>query len=110
MIPLVTTTVDVRRAVETEPGEGRTWSTRHRSVAAHISAPTGVDTFAPGGGRAVTTATFLIDHLTDVAITDRLYDRTTGITWEVDAATPRVGLGVDHTAGTCHHVKGAPVP
>lgn len=110
VIPLATTTVDVQRATETEPGEGRTWTVRHRSIPAHISAPSGVDTFAPGGGRVVTTATFIVDHLTDVALTDRLVDRTTGTVWEVDAAVPRVGLGLDHTTGTCHYVEGQPVP
>lgn len=108
VIPLATTTVDVQVATETEPGEGRTFTTRHRDVAAHISAPTGTETPAPGGGRQTITATFLLDHHTDLANTDRLVDHTTGITWEVDTAVPRVGLGLDHVHGTCHYVQGPP--
>lgn len=110
MIPLVTTTVDVQRATESEPGEGRTWATRHRDVNAHISAPSGIETAAPGGGRQVITASFALDHHTDLRNTDRLIDATTGITWEVDTAVPRIGLGLDHVIGTCHYVEGPPVP
>lgn len=110
VIPLCTTTVDVKRATEDEPGEGRTWATRHRNVRAHISAPTGSEQAAPGGGRQVIVADFALDHHTDLANTDRLVDRVTGITWEVDTAVPRVGLGLDHVTGTCHYVEGPPVP
>lgn len=110
VIPICTTTVDVKRATEDEPGEGRTWATRHRAVRAHISAPTGTEQPAAGGGRQVIVADFALDHHTDLANTDRLIDRTTGITWEVDTAIPRVGLGLDHVTGTCHYVEGPPVP
>lgn len=110
VIPLCTTTVDVKRATEDEPGEGRTWATRHRNVRAHISSPTGSEQAAPGGGRQVVVADFELDHHRDLRNTDRLVDRVTGITWEVDTAVPRVGLGLDHVTGTCHYVEGPPVP
>ena len=54
-------------------------------------APTGTEQPAAGGGRQVIVADFALDHHTDLANTDRLIDRTTGITWEVDTAIPGSG-------------------
>ena len=62
MIPLATTTVDVTRESEPEPGEGITTTAVASDVRACVASPTGRDLQAAGGGSQVIDAVLDADH------------------------------------------------
>lgn len=98
MLPLPTTTVTYRAAVETEPGEGRTF-TDVATVPAHIGRPGASDRQAPGGGTSTVDA---VCWSTAVTLPSGFADGgqvvdLNGDTWEVVAVFTQRGLGLDHT-------------
>lgn len=106
MIPLATTTITHKRATETEPGEGRTFTTIASRVRAVIGSPSGREALLAGGGRESVDAVLVSDQLDDAAHTDTITDETSGDVWEIVWLQDREGLGLAHTKAGLRRVAG----
>ena len=106
-VPIATTTVAVYAMAEAEPGEGRTRTLR-ATVPGHISAPTGNEVQAPGGGASTVDAVVLCDPVTGMAHTDQV-ETAEGDIYEVLWVRQRRGLGLDHMQAGCRRVTGVAV-
>ena len=96
MIPLATTTITVEAATETEPGEGRTFTTTLTGVPAHLSAPSTLERLRAGGGGEADEWNLYTEPTVSISHTDRVTDESTGAVFEVVTAVRRSGLGLDH--------------
>jgi hypothetical protein len=105
MIAVSTTTITHRTGAETEPGEGRTFTTAQSRVRATIGSPTGKDLLAAGGGREVIDAVLNCDPIT-ASHYDRIVDDDTAEVWEIVWVQNRNGLGLDHTRAGLKRVAG----
>lgn len=110
-IPLSTTTIAVKRpsvGADVDPwviSDDASDTTVEAGIAAHISAPSGLER-AVGGAQESVTFRLLADT-TDLENTDRVLDEGTGDTWEVVWTEQRTGLGMDHTYAEIRKVEGA---
>lgn len=106
-VPLATTTITWQSGTETEPGEGRSFTTLATAVRAHIGSPSGRDQLRPGGGREVVEAVCDCDPVAGAARFDRVVDANTGVAWDVVWVDQREGLGLDHTHAGLVRTTGA---
>lgn len=109
-IPISSTTITVKRpsvGADIDPemsGDDAADSNVVTGVRAHISAPSGNESNV-GGSQEVIEYPFNCDPC-DITNTDRVYDETTGITYEVLWCETRRALGLDHVAGGLRKVAG----
>ena len=108
-IPFATTTIAVLRAgagASDDPYDPQPErETVASGVRAHISTSTGYEQ-TQGGSQSIGDFRVTCDP-TDIRHTDRIVDEVTGEEFDVEWATPRRGLGLDHTFAGLKQVKGA---
>jgi hypothetical protein len=109
MIPVATTTITVRSATESEPGDGRTLTAVATGVRAVIGSPTGAEVYEPGGGTSTVTDVLNCDPCPELADnTCQVVDDTTGAVYEVVWVAHRNGFGLDHTRAGLTEFVGRP--
>lgn len=109
-IPLATTTIAVRRITAdlstVDPYEVTAVpETVASGIRAHIGSESGTEAIA--GISAQEDIGWHLDcDITDLVVTDQVYDETTGLTFQVVWAAERHGLGLDHIEGGLRRVVG----
>lgn len=95
-LPIHTTLVTVRRPTGTgDAFDAGGYTDYRRGLRAHISSPSGRET-VQGGSSSVKAWRLNCDPV-ELRHQDRVYDESTGITYEVTWAAQRVAFGLDHS-------------
>lgn len=106
-LPLTTTTVTISRLLEgVDPYEEECWSIITSDTPAVISGSSGTGANV-GGAQQVLSATLYVDGGTDVKMSDRVTDNTSGDVWLCDWVRRRYELGLAHVTCGLTFVEGA---
>jgi hypothetical protein len=116
-IPFSTTTITIRRP-SSEPPEGEDYvdpldapgtpTVVASAVRAHISSPSGTEN-QTGGTQTVDQYRLDCDIFAgELRHTDEIVDDTTGLSFRVLWAMPRIGMGLDHIEAGLLRVEGLP--
>jgi len=106
-LPLTTCRINVLRSDPSiDPMVDSPYLTKATGIPAVLHTDTGFENRG-GGTQAELTARLDIPSSVDLQRYDRVYDQSTGETWEVDWVRKRVGLGLDHKEAGLHAIEGA---
>jgi hypothetical protein len=105
-LPLSTTSLVVRRRSQTgDPYEAPGVETDLATVRGVVYTPSGRESIL-GGAQEITDARAILPAGTDVTHLDVIYDSGTGVTWAVQWASAKQGLGLDHVVCGVNRVQG----